>query len=71
MLTIENKFTKKVDVELKYDEVFDSPIEKETKKRQASQKLAEEDIRKNKEINDFINRFGAKIKSDTIKPIKK
>lgn len=69
--TIENKFTKKVDVELKYDEVFDSPIEKETKKRQASQKLAEEDIRENKEINDFINRFGAKIKSDTIKPIKK
>ena len=67
---ISDLLSKKIDVEVLIGDVQNSPINQAKKEITKKQNLANEDIKNDKDIQDFLNKFNGKIKPDTIKPIK-
>ena len=67
---ISDLLSKKIDVEVLIGDVQNSPINQAKKEITKKQNLANEDIKNDKDIQDFLSKFNGKIKPDTIKPIK-
>ena len=67
---LQNKFSESISIKIEVGDVLNSPIEEEQNNKKNEKRVAETDINKDKEIQNFINKFNGKIKTDTIKPIK-
>ena len=67
---LQNKFSESISIKIEVGDVLNSPIVEEQNNKKNEKRVAETDINKDKEIQNFINKFNGKIKTDTIKPIK-
>ena len=60
----------KINIKIEKGNVINSPIQLNESKREKEESLAKDQISKDKEIQDFVEKFNGKIKSETIKPLK-
>ena len=67
---VERVFLSKINIKIEKGEVINSPIQLNESKIKKEKNLALEQLSKNKEIQDFVEKFNGKIKSETIKPSK-
>ena len=63
-------FSKEITVKIKEGEVQETPFSYNTKKEEEAVGKSKTEIENNKDIQNFLKKFNAKIKTDTIKPIK-
>ena len=68
--SLKDKFSNKIDVKIQTGNTSNSPIATSNRRNKKHQNDAENNIKSDKDIQSFINKFNGKIKSDTIKPIK-
>ena len=68
--SLKDKFSNKIDVKIQTGNTSNSPIATSNRRNEKHQSDAENNIKSDKDIQSFINKFNGKIKSDTIKPIK-
>ena len=67
---LNNKHSDNISIKIEVGNVIDSPIDVEHSNQKINQNVAETNINKDKDIQNFINKFDGKIKPDSIKPIK-
>ena len=68
--TMESIFSNKINIKIEIGDVINSPIQLNETKIEQEEKLAKDQISKDREIQDFVEKFNGKIKSETIKPSK-
>ena len=68
--TVESVFSNKINIKIEKGNVINSPIQLNESKIEKEESLAKDQISKDKEIQDFVEKFNGKIKSETIKPSK-
>ena len=66
--TLESIFSEKVNIKIEKGNVINSPIQLNESKIEKEENLAKDQISKDKEIQDFVEKFNGKIKPETIKP---
>ena len=67
---LKNSFSKEINVTIKEGEVQETPISYNAIKDEEAIGKSKLEIENNKDIQSFLRKFNAKIKADTIKPIK-
>ena len=67
---VESVFSNKINIKIEKGNVINSPIQLNESKIEKEESLAKDQISKDKEIQDFIEKFNGKIKPETIKPSK-
>ena len=68
--TVESIFLNKINIKIEKGDVINSPIQLNESKIEEEENLAKDQISKDKEIQDFVEKFNGKIKPETIKPSK-
>ena len=68
--TVESVFSNKINIKIEKGNVINSPIQLNESKIEKEESLAKDQISKDKEIQDFVEKFNGKIKPETIKPSK-
>ena len=68
--TVESIFSNKINIKIEKGNVINSPIQLNESKIEKEEILAKDQISKDKEIQDFVEKFNGKIKPETIKPSK-
>ena len=68
--TVESIFSNKINIKIEKGNVINSPIQLNESKIEKEESLAKDQISKDKEIQDFVEKFNGKIKPETIKPSK-
>ncbi len=68
--TVESIFSSKINIKIEKGNVINSPIQLNESKTKKEESLAKDQISKDKEIQDFVEKFNGKIKPETIKPLK-
>ena len=68
--TVESIFPNKINIKIEKGDVINSPIQLNESKIEKEESFAKDQISKDKEIQDFVEKFNGKIKSETIKPSK-
>ena len=68
--TVESIFSNKINIKIEKGDVINSPIQLNESKIEKEESLAKDQISKDKEIQDFVEKFNGKIKPETIKPSK-
>ena len=67
---LDNLLKEKIQINIIIGEVVNSPLLANKEKEKTKQDLSEKDINNNKDIQQFINKFNGKLKTESIKPIK-
>ena len=67
---VESVFSNKINIKIEKGNVINSPIQLNESKIEKEESLAKDQISKDKEIQDFVEKFNGKIKPETIKPSK-
>ena len=68
--TVESIFSNKINIKIERGDVINSPIQLNESKIEQEENLAKDQISKDREIQDFMEKFNGKIKPETIKPSK-
>ena len=68
--TVESIFLNKINIKIEKGDVINSPIQLNESKIEQEENLAKDQISKDREIQDFVEKFNGKIKPETIKPSK-
>ena len=68
--TVESVFSNKINIKIEKGNVINSPIQLNESKIEKEESLAKDQISKDREIQDFVEKFNGKIKPETIKPSK-
>ena len=68
--TVESIYSNKNNIKIENGNVINSPFQLNESKIKKEESLAKDQITKDKEIQDFVEKFNGKIKSETIKPSK-
>ena len=68
--TVESIFSNKINIKIEKGDVINSPIQLNESKIEQEENLAKDQISNDREIQDFVDKFNGKIKSETIKPSK-
>ncbi len=68
--SVESIFSHKVNIKIEKGDVINSPIQLNESKIEQEENLAKDQISKDREIQDFVEKFNGKIKPETIKPSK-
>ena len=66
--TVESIFSNKINIKIEKGNVINSPIQLNESKIEKEESLAKDQISKDKEIQDFVEKFNGKIKPESIKP---
>ena len=66
-ITLESIFLNKINIKIEKGDVINSPIQLNESKIEEEENLAKDQISKDKEIQDFVEKFNGKIKPETIK----
>ena len=66
--TVESIFSNKINIKIEKGNVINSPIQLYESKIEKEESLAKDQISKDKEIQDFVEKFNGKIKPESIKP---
>ena len=66
--TVESIFSNKINIKIEIGDVINSPIQLNESKIEQEENLAKDQINKDKEIKDFVEKFNGKIKPESIKP---
>ena len=66
--TVESIFSSKINIKIEKGNVINSPIQLNESKTKKEESLAKDQISKDKEIQDFVEKFNGKIKPESIKP---
>ena len=66
--TVESIFSNKINIKIEKGNVINSPIKLNESKIEKEESLAKDQISKDKEIQDFVEKFNGKIKPESIKP---
>ena len=67
---LDNLSKEKIQINIIIGEVVNSPLQANKEKEKTKQDISEKDINNNKDIQEFINKFNGKLKTESIKPIK-
>ena len=67
---VESIFSNKINIKIEKGDVINSPIQLNESKIEQEENLAKDQISKDREIQDFVEKFNGKIKPETIKPSK-
>lgn len=67
---LKSSFSKEITVKIKEGEVEETPFSYNTKKDEEAIGNSKLEIENDKDIQSFLKKFNAKIKADTVKPIK-
>ena len=68
--TMESIFSHKINIKIEKGDVINSPIQLNESKIEQEENLAKDQISKDREIQDLVEKFNGKIKPETIKPSK-
>ncbi len=68
--TVESILSNKINIKIEKGDVINSPIQLNENKIEQEENLAKDQINKDREIQDFVEKFNGKIKPESIKPSK-